>query len=199
KETLAELTAFEKEQLKSAIAQAKGKAEVAGDAVKKSVQKGRDEIGMDADLKSQNFAADKGKARYKYETLLGGYKEELTQDIPNALSRDTKKKVYGKYSEITDPIEGKVSVDFTNSPYNPNSVIDKHLKYGTPEFEKFKTGLKEDIAKRLAPDIHTGKTVVSGDVLLKEKKLYQDLADGTFGEVTDAQKTLYKDLADRKS
>src|SRR5690606_7060069 len=67
--------------------------------------------------------------------------------------------------------------------------------YGTPEFEKFKAGLKEDIAKRLTPDIHTGKTTVSGDVLLKEKKLYQDLADGTFGEVTDAQKTLYKDLA----
>src|SRR5690606_5674600 len=105
------------------------------------------------------------------------------------------KKVYGKYSEITDPIEGKVSVDFTNSPYNPNTVIDKHMKYGTPEFEKFKAGLKEDIAKRLTPDIHTGKTTVSGDVLLKEKKLYQDLADGTFGEVTDAQKTLYKDLA----
>src|SRR5690606_7688832 len=105
------------------------------------------------------------------------------------------KKVYGKYSEITDPIEGKVSVDFTNSPYNPNTVIDKHMKYGTPEFEKFKARLKEDIAKRLTPDIHTGKTTVSGDVLLKEKKLYQDLADGTFGEVTDAQKTLYKDLA----
>src|SRR5690606_7858424 len=195
KAKIADLTNQEKAHLKAAIQAAKDEAGLAQDAVKKSVQKGRDEIDLDVETKAGNFAADKGKARGRYSEFVDNLKEDLTGEIPQTLSRDTKKKAYGKYSEITDPIEGKVSVDFTNSPYNPNTVIDKHMKYGTPEFEKFKAGLKEDIAKRLTPDIHTGKTTVSGDVLLKEKKLYQDLADGTFGEVTDAQKTLYKDLA----
>lgn len=127
-----------------------------------------------------------------------GAKDKLLSEIPDALSRDSRKTVFSKYDAITEPIENKVSIDFRNQPGHPFTIIDEAMQYGKPEFNASLAEMKKKIEGRLFDtDVfrQTGSEIVPGSQVLKEKKLYQELADGTFGEFTDAEKTLYKRLA----